>query len=89
VPDKSVLDGVLIYGKTQKSGSIQRILVPNENVCLNWSCRKREFTVLLVAEGIRIFYIPVEGAQCFRINESFLILSLPRTSYKEDVLSTD
>jgi hypothetical protein len=34
VPDKSVPDGVLIYEETQKSGSIQQILVPNENVCL-------------------------------------------------------
>lgn len=42
---KSVPDGVLIYVKTQKSGSVQQILVPNENVCLTWACQKREFTV--------------------------------------------
>lgn len=48
MPDKSVPDGVLIYEKTQKSGSIQQILVPNENVCLTWECRKREFTVVTV-----------------------------------------
>jgi hypothetical protein len=35
-----------LYMGNPKSGSIQQILVPNENVCLTWECRKREFTVL-------------------------------------------
>jgi hypothetical protein len=53
VPDESVPVRHLIYGKTLRSGSIHQILVPNENVCLTWACRKRELTVCMVFGGVR------------------------------------
>lgn len=55
---------VILYMESPKNWSIHQILVLNENVCLSWECRKREFTIAHPARSGVVGRREAEGHGC-------------------------